>query len=48
MPIMAIDGRTRATPYGNMISTSAVEKIRLGQFVQDPSSNAILYIKEDT
>lgn len=45
-PLMQVDGSTRATPMGNMISTQKLEALRLGQLVTDPSSNAILYVDE--
>ena len=46
MPLMKVDGATRATPMGNRINTQALEQLRLGQLVTDSSSNAILYVDE--
>lgn len=46
MPLMKVDPRTRATPYGQIIGTNQLEMIRLGHFVKDPQSNAILYVDE--
>ncbi|MDA3959941.1 MAG: hypothetical protein PF961_04055 [Planctomycetota bacterium] len=47
MPLMKVDGATRATPMGNMISTQQLELLRLGHLVTDQGSNAILYVNED-
>lgn len=46
MPLMRVDGPSRATPMGNMISTQQLERLRLGHLVTDPSTNAILYVDE--
>lgn len=46
MPLMRVDARTRATPMGNVINTSAAEQLRLGHLVVDSVSNAILYIDD--
>lgn len=46
MPLMRVDGLTRATPYGNMVSTNQLEHIRLGELVIDQGTNAILYVDE--
>ncbi len=47
MPLMKVNGRTRATPMGNVISTQHLEMLRLGHLVTDQASNAILYVDED-
>ncbi|MHC5068348.1 MAG: zinc ribbon domain-containing protein [Planctomycetota bacterium] len=47
MPLMKVNASTRATPLGNIISTQQLERLRLGQLVIDPSSNAILYVDDE-
>lgn len=47
MPVMPIDPRTRATPYGSIISHNQMEQIRGGALALDSTTNAILYIKEE-
>ena len=46
MPLMKVDAVSRATPYGNMVSTNQLEHIRLGELVIDQGSNAILYVAD--
>jgi predicted nucleic acid-binding Zn-ribbon protein len=47
MPLLPIDPRTRATPYGNLISMNHIEQIRKGGLICDHTSSAILYVNED-
>jgi predicted nucleic acid-binding Zn-ribbon protein len=46
-PLLPVDGATRATPFGRIISHNDAEKLRLGNLVIDTGTNAILYIKGD-
>lgn len=43
-PLMRVDPKTRATPFGTLLSHNMVEQIRQGKLVIDRQSNAILYI----
>jgi predicted nucleic acid-binding Zn-ribbon protein len=45
-PMVRVDPRTRATPFGVLLSHNQVEQIRQGKLVIDRNSNAILYIAE--
>jgi len=46
MPLMRVDGLTRSTAFGGVISHNQIEQIRMGKLVVDRSSNAILYLVE--
>jgi predicted nucleic acid-binding Zn-ribbon protein len=46
MPLMPVDGHTRATPVGNLCSLNQIDQIRKGYLVQDAASSAILYIRD--
>jgi len=46
MPLMRIDPKTRATPYGVLLSHNHLEQVRMGKLVVDRGSNAILYLDE--
>lgn len=43
-PLMRVDPKTRATPFGTLLSHNMLEQIRQGKLVIDRASNAILYI----
>lgn len=45
-PLVRVDPRTRATPFGAVLSHNQVEQIRMGKLVVDRASNAILYLDE--
>lgn len=44
MPLLKVDPRTRATPFGGIISHNQIEQIRMGKLVIERTSNSILYI----
>lgn len=43
-PLVRVDSKTRATPYGNLLSHNQVEMIKQGKLVVDRTSNSILYL----
>lgn len=43
-PLLRVDAKTRATPFGSILSANALEQIRAGKLVIDRQTNSILYL----
>lgn len=45
-PMVRVDGKTRATPWGAVISMNQLEQIRMGKLVIASGTNQILYVAD--